>query len=213
MNSKGGDMTARKSWACAIDACITSLWIKKIRASRSKEFQKHDSPSGLVKYPQVGVAVAADWRTTARILRARAPAAPRAATARFSLRCGSVVVVATALTPWRLLESVAILHAVFVSSSISCIMQQSNTKHFPSLPFTFYSILFDCHVPSIHFLFSFRTDFSHFFIKIDSKTVTIYRCPDWLVNYSAMNISSTMHLIIEYYTLPVRCHVTHVEYG
>lgn len=151
MNSKGGDMTARKSWACAIDACITSLWIKKIRATRSKEFQKHDSPSGLVKYPQVGVAVAADWRTTARILRARAPAAPRAATARFSLRCGSVVVVATALTPWRLLESVAILHAVFVSSSISCIMQQSNinTSRLFLLLFRFDFIRLSCSFDSL----------------------------------------------------------------
>lgn len=164
-----------------------------------------------MKYPQVGVAVAADWRTTARILRARAPAAPRAATARFSLRCGSVVVVATALTLWRLLESVAILHAVFVSSSISCIMQQSNidtSRHFLLLFIRFYSI-----VMFLRFTFSFRTNFSHFFIKIDSRTVTIYRCLctyiSRLVNYSAMNISSTMHLIIEYYTLPVRCHVTH----
>lgn len=178
-------MTARKSWACAIDACITSLWIKKIRATRSKEFQKHDSPSGLVKYPQVGVAVAADWRTTARILRARAPAAPRAATARFSLRCGSVVVVATALTPWRLLESVAILHAVFVSSSISCIMQQSNINTSRLSFYFFDSILFDCHVPSIHFLFShqFLTLFhQNWFENYDlSISVYLYCQTDWLI--------------------------------
>lgn len=138
-----------------------------------------------MKYPQVGVAVAADWRTTARILRARAPAAPRAATARFSLRCGSVVVVATALTPWRLLESVAILHAVFVSSSISCIMQQSNidtSRHFLLLFIRFYSI-----VMFLRFTFSFRTNFSHFFINWFencndlSMSVNLYFQTDWLI--------------------------------
>lgn len=138
-----------------------------------------------MKYPQVGVAVAADWRTTARILRARAPAAPRAATARFSLRCGSVVVVATALTPWRLLESVAILHAVFVSSSISCIMQQSNidtSRHFLLLFIRFYSI-----VMFLRFTFSFRTNFSHFFINWFencndlSMFVNLYFQTDWLI--------------------------------
>lgn len=148
-----------------------------------------------MKYPQVGVAVAADWRTTARILRARAPAAPRAATARFSLRCGSVVVVATALTPWRLLESVAILHAVFVSSSISCIMQQSNidtSRHFLLLFIRFYSI-----VMFLRFTFSFRTNFSHFFIN-------------WFENYNDLSMSVNLYfqtdwLIIRRWTSHRRC--------
>lgn len=169
--------------------------MKEIRASRSKEFQKHDSPSGLVKYPQVGVAVAADWRTTARILSARAPAALRAATARFSLRCGSVVVVATALTPCRLFESVAILHAVFVSSLISCATQQSKFNTSPSFSSNstclFYTPVVLRFASILHILS----------LRSNDNTVTIRVCAYTYYRgrliTTATNIAPSTHSIIE----------------
>ena len=181
MNPRAGNLTARNiehaqstGTGLRASSCDGS---RKYARSESKEFQKHDSPSGLVKYPHVGVAVVTDWRTKARILRARAPAAPRATTARFSLRCGSVVVVATALTPWRLLESVAILHAVFVSSPISYATQQSNTNtsffYFSSF-FRYFLIL-----PFVRFTFSSLCTPTCYtrLIKSIRETVTIYRFP------------------------------------
>lgn len=89
-------------------------------------------------------------------------------------------------------------------------------KHFLLLLFFFLSLFFNSSVRSIHILFFMHTDLLHSFNKIDSRNcndlsisrdVYIYQGIWWLIT-SVMNISSSTYSIIEYHTLPIRCHVT-----